>query len=53
MLFRSHADLAIDLIRAEPGVRGMFQRRIDEHGATEHGANEHGANKRDTGKQGE
>ena len=48
-----HADLAIDLIRAEPGVRGMFQRRIDEHGATEHGANEHGANKRDTGKQGE
>jgi L-erythro-3,5-diaminohexanoate dehydrogenase len=63
-----HADLAIDLIRAEPGVRGMFQRRIDEHGANEHrandhganehranehGANEHGANKRDTGKQGE
>ncbi len=28
-----HAQLAIDLIRTEPGVRGMFQRRIDEHGA--------------------
>jgi L-erythro-3,5-diaminohexanoate dehydrogenase len=26
-----HAQLAIDLIRAEPGVRGIFQRRIDEH----------------------
>jgi L-erythro-3,5-diaminohexanoate dehydrogenase len=26
-----HAALAIDLIRAEPGVRGIFQRRIDEH----------------------
>ncbi len=26
-----HAQLAIDLIRTEPGVRGMFQRRIDEH----------------------
>ncbi len=38
-----HADLAIDLIRTEPGVRGIFQRRIDEHGAK----------KRDAGKQGE
>lgn len=27
-----HAELAIDLIRSEPGVRNMFQRRIDEHG---------------------
>jgi L-erythro-3,5-diaminohexanoate dehydrogenase len=26
-----HAQLALDLIRAEPGVRGIFQRRIDEH----------------------
>jgi L-erythro-3,5-diaminohexanoate dehydrogenase len=26
-----HAELAIDLIRTEPGVRGIFQRRIDEH----------------------
>ncbi len=26
-----HAQLAIDLIRTEPGVRAMFQRRIDEH----------------------
>jgi L-erythro-3,5-diaminohexanoate dehydrogenase len=26
-----HAQLAIDLIRTEPGVRGIFQRRIDEH----------------------
>ena len=28
-----HAQLAIDLIRTEPGVRGIFQRRIDEHSA--------------------
>ncbi len=28
-----HAQLAIDLIRSEPGVRGIFQRRICEHGA--------------------
>jgi L-erythro-3,5-diaminohexanoate dehydrogenase len=26
-----HAELALELIRAEPGVRGIFQRRIDEH----------------------
>ena len=26
-----HAQLALDLIRTEPGVRGIFQRRIDEH----------------------
>jgi L-erythro-3,5-diaminohexanoate dehydrogenase len=26
-----HAQLALDLIRSEPAVRGMFQRRIDEH----------------------
>jgi L-erythro-3,5-diaminohexanoate dehydrogenase len=26
-----HAELAIELIRSEPGVRGMFQRRLDEH----------------------
>jgi L-erythro-3,5-diaminohexanoate dehydrogenase len=25
-----HAELAIDLIRTEPGVRGIFQRRIEE-----------------------
>jgi L-erythro-3,5-diaminohexanoate dehydrogenase len=28
-----HAQLAIDLIRTEPGVRGLFQRRIEEHSA--------------------
>ncbi|MGO8959520.1 MAG: L-erythro-3,5-diaminohexanoate dehydrogenase [Streptosporangiaceae bacterium] len=28
-----HAQLAIDLIRTEPGVRGIFQRRINEYGA--------------------
>ncbi len=28
-----HAELAMELIRTEPGVRGMFQRRIDEHSA--------------------
>ena len=27
-----HAELASGLIRTEPGVRGMFQRRIDEQG---------------------
>jgi L-erythro-3,5-diaminohexanoate dehydrogenase len=27
-----HAELAIDLMRTEPGVRGIFQRRIEEHG---------------------
>jgi L-erythro-3,5-diaminohexanoate dehydrogenase len=32
-----HAQLAMDLIRTEPGVRGIFQRRIDEHGASRHG----------------
>jgi L-erythro-3,5-diaminohexanoate dehydrogenase len=37
-----HAELAIDLIRTEPGVRDIFQRRIDEHGVTEHGVTEHG-----------
>jgi len=35
-----HAQLAIDLIRTEPGVRGIFQRRIDEHGIHEHGAHQ-------------
>jgi L-erythro-3,5-diaminohexanoate dehydrogenase len=42
-----HAQLAIDLIRTEPGVRGIFQRRIEEHSAQhqEHSAQhqEHGA----------
>jgi L-erythro-3,5-diaminohexanoate dehydrogenase len=33
-----HAQLAIDLIRSEPGVRGIFQRRIDEHSAQQHRA---------------
>lgn len=28
-----HAQRAIDLIRTEPGVRGIFQRRIEEHSA--------------------
>lgn len=30
-----HAQLALDLIRAEPGVRGLFDRRIDEAGSHE------------------
>jgi L-erythro-3,5-diaminohexanoate dehydrogenase len=38
-----HAELALDLIRTEPGVRAMFQRRIDEHGATSNGAANNGA----------
>jgi len=32
-----HAELAIDLIRTEPGVRGIFQGRIDEHTAHDPG----------------
>jgi L-erythro-3,5-diaminohexanoate dehydrogenase len=32
-----HAELALDLMRTEPGVRGIFERRIDEHGANKHG----------------
>jgi L-erythro-3,5-diaminohexanoate dehydrogenase len=28
-----HAQFALDLIRAEPGVRGMFERRLGEGGA--------------------
>jgi L-erythro-3,5-diaminohexanoate dehydrogenase len=31
-----HAQLALDLIRARPAVRAMFQRRIDEHGSPNH-----------------
>jgi L-erythro-3,5-diaminohexanoate dehydrogenase len=38
-----HAQLALELIRAQPAVRGMFQRRIDEHSAPNHGAPNHGA----------
>jgi L-erythro-3,5-diaminohexanoate dehydrogenase len=30
-----HAQLALDLIRTEPGVRGIFQRRVAEHGSTD------------------
>jgi len=52
-----HAQLALGLIRAQPAVRGLFQRRIDEHSsadqsarnqtahnntAPEHGAPNHG-----------
>jgi hypothetical protein len=48
-----HAQLAIDLIRSEPGVRGIFQRRIDEHGAAEPGAAEHGAAEHSAAKHGE
>jgi len=29
-----HAALALDLIRSEPGVRGIFDARIDEHATT-------------------
>jgi len=37
-----HAQLALDLIRAQPAVRGLFQRRIDEHSSPDHGAPNHG-----------
>jgi L-erythro-3,5-diaminohexanoate dehydrogenase len=33
-----HAQLALDLIRAQPAVRGLFQRRIDEHSSPDHSA---------------
>jgi L-erythro-3,5-diaminohexanoate dehydrogenase len=35
-----HAQLAIDLIRAEPGVRAIFQRRIDESSADDNWADD-------------
>jgi L-erythro-3,5-diaminohexanoate dehydrogenase len=35
-----HAELAIDLIRTEPGVRALFQRRIDEHSGDQDGAHQ-------------
>ena len=38
-----HAQLALDLIRAQPAVRGLFQRRLDEHGSSNHSAPNHGA----------
>jgi L-erythro-3,5-diaminohexanoate dehydrogenase len=38
-----HAELALDLIRAQPSVRGLFQRRIDEHRSPNHNAPNHGA----------
>jgi L-erythro-3,5-diaminohexanoate dehydrogenase len=38
-----HAELALELIRTEPGVRGMFQRRIDEHSADQDSAGQDGA----------
>jgi len=38
-----HAQLALDLIRAQPAVRGVFQRRLDEHGSANHSAPNHGA----------
>ena len=37
-----HAQLALDLIRAQPSVRDLFQRRIDEHKSPNHGAPNHG-----------
>ena len=40
-----HAELAIELIRTEPGVRGIFQRRIDEHSA------EQGSTRQDSAHQ--
>jgi L-erythro-3,5-diaminohexanoate dehydrogenase len=38
-----HAQLALDVIRAQPAVRGIFQRRIDEHSSPNHSAPNHGA----------
>ena len=36
-----HAQLALDLIRAQPAVRRLFQRRHDEHGSANHSASNH------------
>ncbi len=47
-----HAELALDLIRTEPGVRGIFQRRIDEHGGADDGATGQGASGRSATGQG-
>jgi L-erythro-3,5-diaminohexanoate dehydrogenase len=38
-----HAQLALDLIRGQPAVRGVFQHRLDEHGSANHSAPNHGA----------
>jgi L-erythro-3,5-diaminohexanoate dehydrogenase len=38
-----HAQLALDVIRAQPAVRGLFQRRIDEHSSPNRSAPNHGA----------
>jgi L-erythro-3,5-diaminohexanoate dehydrogenase len=38
-----HAQLALDLIRAQPAVRGVFQRRLDEQSSANHSAPNHGA----------
>jgi L-erythro-3,5-diaminohexanoate dehydrogenase len=38
-----HAQLALDLIRVQPAVRSIFQRRFDEHSAPNHSAPNHGA----------
>jgi L-erythro-3,5-diaminohexanoate dehydrogenase len=38
-----HAQLALDLIRSQPAVRDIFQRRIDEHSSPSHHAPNHGA----------
>ena len=32
-----HAELALDLIRTEPAVRAIFQRRLDEHSSPNQG----------------
>ena len=37
-----HAQLALGLIRTEPGVRGIFERRTAEHATAEHATAEHG-----------
>jgi L-erythro-3,5-diaminohexanoate dehydrogenase len=36
-----HAQLALDLIRAQPAVRRLFQRRHDEHSSANHSASNH------------
>ncbi|HUB37704.1 MAG TPA: L-erythro-3,5-diaminohexanoate dehydrogenase [Streptosporangiaceae bacterium] len=48
-----HAQLALDLIRAQPAVRGMFQRRIDEHSSGDHSARNHGAHNHGAHNHGE
>jgi len=48
-----HAQLALDLIRAQPAVLAIFQRRIAEHSSPNHSAPNHGASSHGASNHGE